>query len=307
MPTYVITDDTKSLCLAISGGETKNIDKDNAVVRVIPANTGLNTTAIDQLSIEHDGHFATRIPYNDVTVSGVSPSSVLDFRTKVLTILNNNSSGGGDMTAAVYDPAGYAAQVTVVDIQRTINQAQALLASSGAAITAGQGYIIDNGGVLQLPTGISLMRVRGINLPAGAKGFDPNAEAYITALSTYVPCTYDVGTNTISGKYVIWAGNISQSSGADATIDYTSVNLLGETPVFNAQGSGQIFIENTVFSFPQHKTILFSPHVFLAPNLYSPSLTWNSGHELLLEMVKGDGTPADDIYNNTYIEISILF
>ena len=104
MPTYVITDDTKSLCLAISGGETKNIDKDNAVVRVIPANTGLNTTAIDQLSIEHDGHFATRIPYNDVTVSGVSPSSVLDFRTKVLTILNNNSSGGGDMTAAVTTP-----------------------------------------------------------------------------------------------------------------------------------------------------------------------------------------------------------
>jgi hypothetical protein len=201
MPTYVITDDTKSLCLAISGGETKNIDKDNAVVRVIPANTGLNTTAIDQLSIEHDGHFATRIPYNDVTVSGVSPSSVLDFRTKVLTILNNNSSGGGDMTAAVYDPAGYAAQVTVVDIQRTLNQAQALLASSGAAITAGQGYIIDNGGVAQLPTGISLMRVVGINLPAGAKGFDSVAEAYITALATYLPCTYDVGTNTISGTY----------------------------------------------------------------------------------------------------------
>jgi len=196
MPTYVITDDTKSLCLAISGGETKNIDKDNAVVRVIPANTGLNTTAIDQLSIEHDGHFATRIPYNDVTVSGVSPSSVLDFRTKVLTILNNNSSGGGDMTAAVYDPAGYAAQVTVVDIQRTINQAQALLASSGAAITAGQGYILDNRGVTQLPTGISFIRVRGINLRAGAKGFDSVAEAYITALSTYVPCTYDVGTNT---------------------------------------------------------------------------------------------------------------
>ena len=200
-----------------------------------------------------------------------------------------------------------AVNIALRDIQRTLNQAQALLASSGAAITAGQGYIIDNGGVLQLPTGISLMRVVGINLPAGVKGFSANAEAYVTALSTWVRCTYDVATNTISGKYVIWAGNISQSSGADATIDYTSVNLLGETPVFSAQGSGQIFIENTVFLFPQHKTILFSPHVFLAPNLYSPSLTWNNGHELLLEMVKGDGTPADDIYNNTYIEILILF
>ena len=116
-----------------------------------------------------------------------------------------------------------------------------------------------------------------------------------------------MATNTISGKYVIWAGNISQSSGADATIDYTSVNLLGETPVFNAQGSGQIFIENTVFSFPQHKTILFSPRYFDGSNIWSPSLKWNDVHELLLEMVKGDGTPADDIYNNTYIEILILF
>jgi hypothetical protein len=89
-----------------------------------------------------------------------------------------------------------AVNIALRDIQRTLNQAQSLLASSGAAITAGQGYIIDNGGVTQLPTGISLLRVRGINLPAGAKGFDPNAEAYITALAIYVPCTYDVGTNT---------------------------------------------------------------------------------------------------------------
>ena len=40
-----------------------------------------------------------------------------------------------------------AVNIALRDIQRTLNQAQALLASSGAAITAGQGYIIDNGGV----------------------------------------------------------------------------------------------------------------------------------------------------------------
>ena len=200
-----------------------------------------------------------------------------------------------------------AVNIALRDIQRTLNQAQSLLASSGAAITAGQGYIIDNGGVTQLPTGISLMRVVGINLPAGAKGFSPNAEAYITALSTYVPCTYDVGTNTISGKYVIWAGNISQSSGADATIDYTSVNLLGETPVFDATSTGTIEIQNTLFSFPQFKTLLFSPHVFITPNIWAPSMEWVGAHVLNLYMVKGDGSLADDIYNNTYIEILILF
>ena len=239
----------------------------------------------------------------DTKISALTAASALDG-TEVAPVVQT----GTTKKATVDQYKTYINNGTVVvDIQRTLNQAQALLASSGAAITAGQGYIIDNGGVAQLPTGISLIRVIGIDLPAGVKGFSPNAEAYVTAIGSWVPCTYDVGTNTISGKYVIWAGNISQSSGADATIDYTSVNLLGETPVFNAQGSGQIFIENTVFSFPQHKTILFSPHVFLAPNLYSPSLTWNNGHELLLEMVKGDGTPADDIYNNTYIEILILF
>ena len=200
-----------------------------------------------------------------------------------------------------------AVNIALRDIQRTLNQAQALLASSGAAITAGQGYIIDNGGVTQLPTGISLMRVIGINLPAGVKGFSANAQAYVTALAKWVPCTYDVGTNTISGKYVVWAGNISQSSGADATIDYTSVNLLGETPVFDATSTGTIVFTNTLFSFPQYKTILFSPHIFVNPNLWSPSLEWTSVHELTFYMVKGDGSLADDIYNNTYIEISILF
>ena len=117
-------------------------------------------------------------------------------RKKVFAKHNSGSGGGGDMTAAVYDPAGYATQVTVRDIQTNVDAAQALLASSGSAITAGQGYIIDNGGVAQLPTGISLMRVVGIDLPAGAKGFSPNAEAYITALATWVRCSYDVGTNT---------------------------------------------------------------------------------------------------------------
>jgi hypothetical protein len=312
MPTYVITDDTKSLCLAISGGETKNIDKDNAVVRVIPANTGLNTTAIDQLSIEHDGHFATRIPYNDVTVSGVSPSSVLDFRTKVLTILNNNSSGGGDMTAAVYDPAGYAAQVTVVDIQRTLNQAQALLASSGAAITAGQGYIIDNGGVAQLPTGISFIRVRGINLPAGAKGFDSVAEAYITALATYVPCTYDVGTNTISGQYILYAALIAQSGTAAPSVFEERINIMGEIPTFSYGGSGTYKLTVTNSIFDEYKLVPYAGLVISAGvssliNGLVVTVSYGSATELDI----GSGIlftgNQDDILNKTYIEIKQCF
>ena len=81
------------------------------------------------------------------------------------------------MTAAVYDPAGYASQVTVVDIQRTINQAQALLASSGAAITAGQGYIIDNGGVAQKQKlGVLADKLQEQRAALKGKTTDPRAE-----------------------------------------------------------------------------------------------------------------------------------
>lgn len=256
MPTYVITDDTSLLNIS-KNGVVKNIDKDLVTLRIIPANTGLNTTSVDWLSIEHDGEYGTQIPWNDVTVSGNSPSSVENFRTRVLTILNNNGSGGaGDMTAAVYDPAGYASQVTVVDIQRTLNQAQALLASSGAAITAGQGYIIDNRGVTQLPTGISLMRVIGINLPAGVKGFDPNAEAYITALATYVPCTYDVASNAID-CYLYQEGFLTTDGlgGTSMTI-LNNINMLGVNLVFAEVVDGQYSLTASAALFDADKTFL---------------------------------------------------
>ena len=178
MPTYVITDDTNSLCLAITGGETKNIDKDNAVVRVIPAGTGLNTTAIDQLSIEHDGDYATRMPWNDVTVSGVSPSSVSDFRTKVMTILNNNSSGGGSTAPITVDLA----------------DAGVMLAGVPAFPVEGQVYLINGLGI----TGVDNIRTVGIlDVNTSDYVFNNNCEAYVTALGVYVPCTYDVATNTL--------------------------------------------------------------------------------------------------------------
>ena len=173
-------------------------------------------------------------------------------------------------------------------------------ATTDANVVAGQAYKINNSEE-NLPPNIDYILVWGLD--AGA--YNTNCQAYITGVGL-VPCSYDIAANTLSGKYVIWAGNISQSGGADATIDYTSVNLLGETPIFDAQSSGLLVVQNTIFSFPQYKTILFSPHVFIAPNLWSPALEWSNAHELFLYMVKGDGSPADDIYNNTYIEIQII-
>jgi hypothetical protein len=122
-------------------------------------------------------------------LDGTSLTPEARVANNIVRISNEDGTAGTGFKMPMTD-------ISLRDIQRTLNQAQALLASSGAAITAGQGYIIDNGGVAQLPTGISLMRVVGIDLPAGVKGFSPNAEAYVTALATWVRCTYDVGTNT---------------------------------------------------------------------------------------------------------------
>ena len=133
------------------------------------------------------------------------------------------------------------------DIQTNINAAQALLASSGSAITAGQGYIIDNGGVAQLPTGISLMRVVGINLPAGAKGFSPNAEAYITALATYVPCTYDVGTNKIIGFYEIDFSMVDDGVDFEAFVVGGNISGLTAT-ITNYSGGGTDALYEITFS-----------------------------------------------------------
>lgn len=175
----------------------------------------------------------------------------------------------------------------------------------GASADDGTLYRITGTGGSPLPTGIDNILIWGASSMAG--GFDyGNARASVTALGVYVPCTYDVGTNKISCKYIAWAGTISQSGGSDATINETMINLIGETPVFDASSTGILDIQTTTWNWPQHKTILFSPHYFDGSNLWSPSLQWGSATSLTLYMVKGDGSLVDDMYVNQYIELSVI-
>lgn len=307
---WVITDEGATIKVTHFAVEKYNSPKSDTQTKAVPSRTGDNTSGVDKLYIGNDNSYPCQIAWNDVTVSGDTPSDLEDFEDKVSTILNNVPAGSGDMDSATYDPAGYESQVTVKDIQRTLNQAQALLASSGSAITAGQGYIIDNGGVLQLPTGISLLRVRGINLPAGAKGFDPVAEAYITALATYVPCTYDVGTNKVSIKVIVYAINLTQTAGGTVnTVDKTFVNLLGETPVITKIDDGLINFNTTTFTFVEHQTLMHPVLIFDATDtqVLSPLLIFQDANNLRLRMTRtGDYTATDDKYNNTYLEFYIL-
>ncbi len=107
----------------------------------------------------------------------------------IIRLSNEDGTAGNGLKIAITD-------FSLRDIQTTRNACIALLASSGSAITTGQGYVFD-GLDGAIPTGISLIRVRGINTGGAVKAFSPNAEALVTALGVYVPCTYDVATNKL--------------------------------------------------------------------------------------------------------------
>ena len=107
----------------------------------------------------------------------------------IVRVSNEDGTAGNGLKIALTD-------FSLRDIQTTRNACIALLASSGSAITTGQGYVFD-GLDGAIPTGISLIRVRGINTGGAVKAFSPNAEALVTALGVYVPCSYNVATNVV--------------------------------------------------------------------------------------------------------------
>ena len=232
-------------------------------------------------------------------LDGTSLTPEARVANNIVRISNEDGTAGTGFKMPMTD-------ISLRDIQRTLNQAQALLASSGAAITAGQGYIIDNGGVLQLPTGISLMRVIGINLPAGAKGFSPNAEAYITALATYVPCTYDVGTNTARFDYLLWAGHITQATTDAPTINSTNYNISGETPTFAYGGVGLYTITFTGGKLISSDAVKHYSNVYDVVSSGFATLEGSDSNNCNINCGRS-GALEDGRLINTYIEIRLVY
>jgi len=173
-------------------------------------------------------------------------------------------------------------------------------------------YIIDNSGATQLPTGISRIKGRAVLDPSGNVVWDKaNCEAWVTALSTYVPCTYDVGTNTISGDYVVYAANLSQASTGAPTVDLELKNLMGETPTFTHEGSGEYRLNTSTFIFPEFKTRPYynligsgSGSIFSARTVYVNRSTDN--RMIIYTGIIADSS-RDELLDNTYIEIKINF
>jgi len=192
----------------------------------------------------------------------------------------------------------------------TVDLAQAYFSGSdiqNSSVIVNTDYVIISGITPVLPAGISRIKGKAVLDPSGNVVWDKgNCEAWVTALGLYLPCTYDVATNKVFCKYIAWAGNISQTGGGDAVIDLTFVNLLGETPVFDASAVGVLDILTTTWNWTNHRVIMYSPHYFDGTNLWAPTMNFGTATQLQMFMVKNNGDLADDIYNNQYIELSVI-
>jgi hypothetical protein len=297
MPTWLVTDDDKSLAISQNGVVIKNIDKDSVVLRIIPALTGANTTTTDWLSIEHDGEYATQIPYNDVQVSGVAPSSVEDFRTKVLVILNNNSGGS-------YDPT---------PIESSWNEALARIGAS--LVVAGQAYKI-NGTDTPLPAGIDYILLWGITTTE----YNSIVQAKLNNITNLVTADYDLVGNKIS-VVIDTIFRVTQTGTNDPVVDVTKHGINGLT--FTA-GYNDVGVYNISPSFPlstlgaglfnevhirQSGTVptggsVGSPFAFVAGFYDEQNDVCRIGSQTL-DLVAGL-TPTDGIYNDTPIYLTCI-
>jgi len=154
-------------------------------------------------------------------------------RKKLNTKATRSSGGGGGSPSA-----------TII-----INQDDAADMEAGLSTypVENQWYIIQNLSI----TGIDQIRTIGvIDQTTGNGIFSKNAEAYVTALSRYVPCTYDVVTNKIS--CVLRTEGIFYG-GATPSFVLDKSSTVGTLSVIE-NSAGDWLIASTADDFPASKT-----------------------------------------------------
>lgn len=303
---WIITDNGELIKIEHYGREVFNKPKGITQTLELPAKTGMNTTTVDKLFIGVNNDYPCQIAWNDVTVDGDAPTDLDNFSELVNVILNNVSGGSGDMTAAVYDSYTMIDQVTVIDVNvGTRTNCEALLGSSGAGIIPGQRYYFSTG----CPTGISIMIVTGVYLTGGGKSFSPNAEALVTALGVYVPCTYDVATNVIhytltatllftgfsgSGSYEVLENNLGVVFGSLNFDSGGKIWLLGVSADF-AKGADAKYVDVNVGTSRNQVFLSTTPYAY-----YDVVST-----KIFISAVDATGMYSDDLWAATPIKITI--
>lgn len=190
-------------------------------------------------------------------------------------------------------------QISLFDLADviTLTSADAItLLSTPNAIMQGSDYKITSLGI----TGVSYVIISGRDMVIG-KG---EGKAYVSGIGQLTKCTYDVVNNDLSGKVIVWAGDVSQSGSDDPSIDRTHVNLLGSDVSFTRDSPGSYRCILPIAILSSDNFIAYSSVVNIVDG--------NTMYSVFASSTRADiftgiilAELQDNVLNNTYIEISI--
>ena len=211
------------------------------------------------------------------------------------------------MQKIYYDPLGFETSVLFTVQEISVETAQLSLSSPGTFqfTLEGQKVKIESG-TTTLPTGIGHIITTVTLSDALVYGYSQVAQAYVTALGVYVPCTYDVATNVAKFDYLLWAGYISQINTAAPTIDATSYNISGETPTFTYNSTGLYQIIFTGGKLISDNAVAYFSLIYEGDNQGFVVVNGGDLNTAEISCYRG-GALTDDRLNNTYIEIRLVY
>lgn len=173
------------------------------------------------------------------------------------------------------------------------------------AVIEGQVYKYVDAGFL--PASIDHILLTG----SGTQTYSNIGKAYVTALGRYFPCQYDLSTNKVIGDYLIWSGRISEAGGLAPTIDLTICNNLPENPTFAYFDTGKYEFQTSANYFDVNKIVVslfcIGESDYFQATPYVALVTYNSANKVSINSGIAGIAYADDLLNNSYIEIRQRF
>lgn len=257
MSTFIIADATNNITISQDGVIIETIAKEAVVLQIVLSGEALNKSNVDELWIQHDGKYSTEIPYTSATVVSDTPSSVEDFRQKVLVLLNAN---------AIYTGGG--APLFPIEITRATAITMNAANGGNGSFIDGQLYRITN------PlTPLSSVTAQAIKDKDGHPRLLTSGKAFTT---TSPNVELEVGYNALTNeiKYVNQPSQrnfISGSPTAYSLFDYTEPTAINNTirDCFVSMGGGTL-------NFYSNNTAIGSSIVLNNAELSGSLLTANS-------------------------------
>jgi len=192
----------------------------------------------------------------------------------------------------------------------TVDLAQAYFSGSdiqNSSVIVNTDYVIISGITPVLPAGISRVKGKAVLDPSGNVVWDANdCQAWVTNLARYVPCSYDVATNTAQFDYLLWAGHVSQAGTNAPTIDQVNYNISGETPTFNYNTAGEYQIVFTGGKLISDNAVAYFSLIYDGENQGFVVVKGGDLNTAEIFCYKG-GALTDDRLITAYIEIRLVY